>query len=279
MDTGQQFVINTIFVAGDDDVKPTGRLRAVAVLTLLVSFAWLYVTWEPMYRWTQKTLMFGELHIASGMMGLQKPAPIPDAYKPPKDRKETRAEKAKRRAELKRLHADRKQQATDRRLAAQKAQVVLAAGAYGWLAVASLAGFFLTIAGCSGLSSKGWLRRIGMYLMPLSVVVCGAIGWYIQKKYSWYETLLPGWVKPCGIGLGMAAFGSIGFMLNRHGRGVHQMAAIGVIVAAALSVAAVWIAVRWGQMPSDQITVALYTKIFVVQSAYGWLLLLAVRFT
>ncbi|HNO79298.1 MAG TPA: cell envelope integrity protein TolA [Phycisphaerae bacterium] len=287
MDTGRQFVINTIYVAGDDDVRPSRGLRGVALVTLLVSFAWLYVTWAPMYRWTQKSLMFGELHIASSMMNLQPIEPIQstteekgdDKPKKPMSRAERKKMNAEKRAKIRKAQAERKARAEERRQAAKNAQVVLAAAAGGWLAVATLTGFLLTIAGCSGLSSKGRLRHIGVYLLPISVIACGIIGWYVQKKYSWYETLLPPWVKPVTIGLGMAAFGSIGFMLNRHGRGMHSLAALGVIVSALLSMAAIWVTVRWGQMPSEHVNAALYTKIFVVQSAYGWLLLLAIRFT
>ncbi|GJM26136.1 MAG: hypothetical protein DHS20C16_25510 [Phycisphaerae bacterium] len=279
MDTGQQFVINTIYVAGDDDVRPSGRLRAVAVITVLVSFAWLFVTWGPMYRWTQKTLMFGELNIVSGMMKVNDSEPTPAKSKTKSRKKESREERAERRAETRRMQAEKKERASQRAKDAKDAQVVLAATAYGWLIVSTLAGFGLTIAGCAGLSSRGVLRRLGMVLLPVSIIACAAIGWYVWKKYSWYETLLPEWVKPLSIGLGMAAFGSIGFMLNRHGRGMHSLAGLGVIVSALLSMAAIWIAVRWGQMPSDPVNAMLYTKIFVVQSAYGWLLLLAVRFT
>jgi hypothetical protein len=281
MDTGQQFVINTIYVAGDDDVRPSGGLRAVAVITVLVSFAWLYVTWGPMYRWTQKTLMFGELNIVSGMMNVKKPEP--DSAKPKTDAKaqkaKSREERAERRSEMRREQAERKERASQRAQRAKDAQVVLAAAAYGWLIVSTLAGFGLTIAGCSGLSSNGGLRRVGMLLMPVSIIACSVIGWYVWKKYSWYETLLPDWVKPWSIGLGMLAFGSIGFMLNRHGRGVHSLAGLGVIASALLSLAAIWVAVRWGQMPSEQVNAALYAMVFFVQSAYGWLLMLAVRFT
>ncbi len=281
MDTSQQFVINTIYVGGDDDVKPSGGLRTVAVLTVLASFAWLFITWGPMYRWTQKTLMFGELHIASGMMNLNKSDPVSSIPSTgTKNRKdETPEERTERRSEMRRARAEKKELANQRVKEARDAQVVLAATAYGWLIVSSLAGFGLTIAGFAGLSSKGGLRKIGMLLLPVSIIACAAIGWYVWKKYSWYETLLPEWVKPWSVGLGVAAFGSIGFMLNRHGRGVHLLAALGVITSALLSMAAIWVAVRWGQMPAEAVNAALYTKIFAVQSAYGWLLLLAVRFT
>lgn len=287
MDSGQQFVINTIYVAGDDDVRPSGLLRAIALITVLVSFAWLYLTWGPMYRWTQKTLMFGELHIATSMTNLQIPEPTPAPDKPnnavksekPKTREERAKMRAENRAKRRREQAERKELMAQRQQAARDAQVVLAAAAGGWLVVATLAGFFLTIAGCSGLSSKGWLRRVSKYVLPASIIACGVIGWYVQKKYSWYETLLPPWVKPVTIGVGLVAFGSIGFMLNRHGRGMHSLAGLGVIISALLSMAAIWIAVRWGQMPAEQVNAMLYTKIFVVQSAYGWLLLLAIRFT
>ncbi|NOX57499.1 MAG: hypothetical protein GXP29_01405, partial [Planctomycetes bacterium] len=66
MGVGEQFTINTIYVAGIDNVKPSGRLRVLAVVTLLAAFAWLNVTWERMYPWAQETLALGELNIVSG---------------------------------------------------------------------------------------------------------------------------------------------------------------------------------------------------------------------
>lgn len=291
----KQFVINTIYVAGDDDVRPGGRLRALAVVTILVSLVWLYLTWGSLYQWSQRTLMFGELNIVGGMMGLN---PVPpgstnarqdDAKSKSKSKaktikskpkkKKTRAEVRERAAEKKRVMAKKKEAANLRRQQAKEAHVVLAATAYGWLALLSLTAFALSSAGCAGLSSKGLLRKIGARVLPISVVASAVIVWYVWKKYEWYETLLPNWVRPTLVGLGFAAAGSIGFMLNRHGRGMHQSVGVVVIVSALLSMACVYTAVRWGQMPADQIDAVFYAKVFLVQSAYGWLILLAVRFT
>ncbi len=296
IDLEQQFVINTIYVAGDDDVRPGGRLRALALVTILVSLVWLYITWGSLYQWSQKTLMFGELNIAGGMMGL---TPVPaaagnqkqddatsksrgqddKAKSPPPKKRETRAEVRARRAEFKRKQTEKREAAKLRKKEAQEAHVVLAATAYGWLALLSLTAFVLSSAGCAGLSSKGFLRRTGAIVLPLSIVAGAAVVWYVWKKYEWYESILPDWVRPTLVGLGFAASASIGFMLNRHGRGMHQSAGVVVIVSALLSMASVWTAVHWGQMPGDQINAVFYTKIFLVQSAYGWLMLLAVRFT
>lgn len=287
MSAGQPFVVNTIYVAGDDDVKPSGRLRALAVVTLIVSLAWLYVTWVPMYQWSQKALMFGELNIASGMMNAHKSPPAQKTSKANVKRSDSKASKKgasrkkarAKKAEARRIQEERLEAAKQRRDKAKSAQVVLAATAYGWLAVLSLAAFVLATASCAGLSSKRLPRTIGRYLLPVSIVICGAIVWYVWKKYEWYETLLPNWVRPTIVGLGVAVFGSIGFLLNRHGRRMHQLAGVTVVASALLSVAALWIAVHWGQMPSDQINTTLYAKVFLVQSAYGWFLLLAVRFS
>lgn len=286
MGAGEQFTINTIYVAGVDNVKPSGRLRVLSVVTLIVAFAWLNVTWERMYPWAQETLALGELNIVSGMMS---PRPVPtvkNASKPrPNEKKsKTNSKNADRekdrtkKADARRKRAEQKEAAIRKQREAKAAQVVLASATYGWLVMLTVIGFILTAAGCAGLGSVALLRRLAAVVLPVCVLAGAAVIWYVWKEYGWYEVGLPDWVRPVTVGLGLGVFGSIGFMMNGYGRGMHLFAGVSVIGSALLSIAALWIAVRWGQMPSDQLTIMVCLQVFGIQSAYGWFLLLALRF-
>jgi hypothetical protein len=86
---------------------------------------------------------------------------------------------------------------------------------------------------------------------------------------------MPGWVKPLALCLVVLLAGALGALFNRRCVGLTRTGGVLIICSALVSVAAVWSAVRWGQMPDDQADLKLYAQVFGVQSAYGWITLLA----
>ena len=229
--------IHTIYSA-DEVVRPGRWQRAVGLATVLVAASWLYVTWQPMYRWVHRALAAGEI----------------DAY-----------------VSAGGAEVLSQQQAAELR----SATTVRVGAAYGWLAMMTSVGLWLLTGGVAESTCSPAARCLGKRLFPLAVLILGALVWYVWKEYQWYETALPSWVRPTVVGLLALSAISLGVALNRRGIGLLRAGAVLVIVSAVLSVAVVWSAIRWGRMSGEQVTFVLYAKIFAAQSVCGWLLLLA----
>ena len=273
--------VHTVFSA--EQVERLGvRMRVLGFINILVAAAWLYVAWQPMYNWIQRTLAFGEINIATTAMNDGAEAgqkgdlnTLARIMNPNANQKNAGDEKKASNAESNEednaaAEASREEKAA----AANVARVVLAGSALGWLGLSTLVGAWLLVAGVASLTNfAANARRFGSIVLPLSLIAIGVVVWYVWDQYHWYETLLPGWVKPTMLALlGIAAAG-IGAIVNRHGLKLQRWGALLVVFSAIFSVVAIWAAVRWGQMPSEGVNVQLYAKVFGVQSAYGWLLL------
>jgi hypothetical protein len=265
--------VHTVFSA--EQVERLGvRMRVLGFVNVLVAVVWLYVAWQPMYGWIQMRLALGEINIATGgkQGDLTTFAKImgPNGNAAPGAQQQNGAASGNEADQA----ATKEQQ--EKRAAADLARGVLVGAAFGWLGLTTLAGVWLLVAGVASLTNfAAGARRLGLAVLPLSVIAIGVLAWYVWDKYEWYETLMPDWVKPSMLVLLAIAAAAFGAIVNRHGLKLQRWGAILVIFSAAFSVLAIWAAIRWGQMPDDGVNLALYGKVFAVQSAYGWLLLLA----
>ena len=243
------------------------RLRILGLLTFLIALAWLYGTWVPMYKWVQQSLVMGELHILARLSNENADQAehgdlntLKNIMHPPPRAKETPEE------ETARLQREEK---------AKIAQHTLAATAVCWLAITSLVGLWLAISGSAAVMSGNIARTVGFVLTPASIAFAAGIFLYVRREYHWYETVLPHWVIPTMVACGVMFAAGLGAGLNRHARWLCRSSGVLIILASVCSMAAIWIAIRWGQMPANQVTYVSYIQIFAIQSAYGWLMLLA----
>lgn len=254
-----------------------GRASAIVLglVTTLVGLAWLYLTWFPMYRWVEQKVAFGMINIPStimnrhaadtgqptnpfaGLMG-PPPRPVDKSGKPvnfPKAAEQRKAAEA--------MNAE-----------IQRATRVLQHCMGWWLGIASLAGFLLVVGGVAGgFYGSGVKRGAGLVLLAC-VLVGVAVGWYGWHRYQFWQMIMPRWLVPTLLGLAITAAGALGAMINTRARFLLRLSAVMVILSAAASVAAIYVAVRWAEMPAESVNRGLYSRIFGVQSAYGWLLLI-----
>ena len=267
--------VHTVY-AVKEVAPPAGvRLQILGLITFVVALAWLYTTWQPMFYWIQKTLAFGEINVDMGSTkggakgnGFGAFAGVVNTAKGQagsSGRAASRVAPAKGEAAT---------SAAKARADKQHAKMALRLGAGGWLGTATIVGLWLAMSGVAGWSPARRLRRVGWVLLPLSLLVAVALAWHVWRVYEWYFSILPEWVMPVMLGLCITSAASVGALLNRRGVGLLRAGGYLVILSAVVSMASIWSAVHWGQMPAEQVGAALYAKIFGVQSGYGWVLLL-----
>jgi hypothetical protein len=156
----------------------------------------------------------------------------------------------------------------------QRAMLILGICAFGWMGLTSFAGLTLTAAGTSGLLTVR-RSRWPWAITVLSVAGIVAVIWHVWARYQWAQSITPNWVKPVLCVLAALVAGAIGSVMHRRARGLLCFSGVMVVLSAIGSVAAIWAAVRWAEMPPESINRALYLRVFAIQSAYGWVLLLA----
>ncbi|HRX85220.1 MAG TPA: hypothetical protein P5572_09410, partial [Phycisphaerae bacterium] len=122
------------------------RLRAVALLTLVVGVAWLYATWFHAWPWAENEFMQGELLLV--MAGSNAHHAPPATTQPQEGDKP--AEKTPAPAPTK----------AQRTAATQQAQFRLGQITYGWLALTSVIGLWMIMSGSAAL-----LRSRGLALL------------------------------------------------------------------------------------------------------------------
>lgn len=275
-----QIQVKTIYrAAGDRAATSELRLRVLGSLTLTIGVVWLYVAWNPIKAWIEPKVMIGEAVMATGNMpaaqtgeGAQSLQALGQILN---QAAKTPQPTSGKRERPKSTPAPKPTPPPSPPPSARRVQGSLAGLALSWLGAATFVALWLVMAGVAGLSG-GWsgVRRGGAVLLPLSLIALAALVWYVQRKYEWYETILPVWVRPGLFGLAILLAGSIGALASRYGWGAQRIGGYLVIGSAVFSAAVIWSAVRWGQMPAGHVDAALYAKVFGVQSAYGWLLLL-----
>jgi hypothetical protein len=227
-------------------------LRIFAVLTVFAGVTWLYVTWKPVWKWIENELMLSEILL--GAVGTQPLTPAGAETKPPA--------------------GSAQQQAAARAAATRQAQQRLGSIAIGWLGWTSLVGLWLVMCGGAGLFRNRVFALLGMVLTPMLLGLIVWLAYHVQVEYAWLESLLPAWVRPTFAALGLALALSVGFILQTWRLGLLRTGGILVILSAALTVAGLWAALRWGGLPAEAFDTRFYVKTFALQSAYGWILLI-----
>ncbi len=260
--------IQTVYSEDDAVASQPGtwRLRLVAVLTLAVSIGWLYIAWGPVAKrvLNEATLAGAMLQAGGSMPGL-----LPQTATSETPDEDGAAEDAQLTPEQ-RHQAWRAQQAET-----QRAQITLVSLASAWIGVTTLIGLWLAMAGTAGLRAGRWAKWLGLLIAPLALLAVGAVAWHVQKEYAWLESLMPNWVLPVLVGLGVVFGASVGAMLQRRGARMLRWGGGLVVLSAIFSVGVIWAAQHWGNLPADPMAGLSYVKVFAVQSAYGWFLLLA----
>jgi len=257
MSETRELQIHTVFSAEQEQTLPAAspRLRVLAVLTLVVGLCWLYVTWRPVWKWIEHELMVGELMLTT--MGSQPRGVLPGATKPES-------------------HARPKAESNaQKRKATQNAQQRLGGISAGWLGLTTLMGLWLTMAGTAGLAGGRRARRLGWLLAPIVLALGVWMIYHVQVEYAWLESILPRWVRPALVVLGVALAVAVGCILERRRVGLLRLSGMLVVLSACATLVALWAALRWGGLPSEGLDRTLYVKAFALQSAYGWVLLLS----
>ncbi len=275
--------IHTAFSSLKEPPTPNTRLRWLGVLTFVAALGWLYITWVPMYKWVHQKMVIGELNLAATLSNQNAEAAqngglsiLSGIVNPDSANVSPRTNKPKKGSKTSEAIAKESQEKTERQEKAKVAAGVIAGLAVTWLGSASFVGMWLAMSSaaavCSGLSS---IRKFGGLLIVASLLAIIGLAWYVWQEYEWYETIIPGWVKPSMLGLAIVCAASIGTLLNRRGLWLYRTGGVLVILSALVSIGTILAAIKWGQMPADQIENTLYIKVFAVQSAYGWIILLS----
>ena len=170
-------------------------------------------------------------------------------------------------------------------VAAQK--IVFGAG-YGWLWLASGAVCLLAMGagGMWGGAAPRSLQRAALLLFVLALLGLGGQLIHIWQTYGGLESrwagggLLGGVPMPLYRWLGAsAALCALlwGLGTARTGRGLSRLAAFSLIVAAIGSVAALYYGHAAGAVEAQFVTFSFLGLVFVIHSAWGWLLLILAR--
>jgi len=153
--------------------------------------------------------------------------------------------------------------------------------AYNWLGVR--VGAAMISAGSVGMeaTTNPW-EAIGLVPPPKAKRQPRDEQWQAAVEESQQQAVILGierevWVwtaRVAGSWLALAAI--VGMTGRRAGLTMLRQAAYLMILSTIVSVAGIYVAIRWGGMPPDA-DLPLYLKIFGVQSAYAWFLLIATR--
>lgn len=257
--------INTVYSATDaaaGGVPTSLRLRLVALLTLLAAGGWLYVTWEPALDWIERRVMIGGGVLMLGSMPLD---PMNAGASTNSGKKET----SDRAAASDAATAQHQAESQVRNLA------VLSAG---WLGLTSLTGLWLVMSGSAGLVRARFTRILAYLLAPLVLVATAGLIWYVDREYGeygWLETVIPEWFWPALEGLVIGFFLVLGQLLNRRPVGLLRLGGVLIVLASAATVIALHLAFKWGGNDLDPPNTLFCAKLFGIQSAFGWLLLVA----
>lgn len=242
-------------------MRPRGRVSrgltlTLSLVTLLLAGGSYYFTWwqadpELTLRLLTKTPLPGvDLDmLAAGMFG----GPLPDADELAKPEPEPDPPPA---------------------IAPETATYVIPASIYTWLALATIAAFFLAVCAGGGLraSSGGSLMLPGVLAV---LVVLGVCGWYISKhgvsipKEPRVIRTSMGLVPLFGLGLGM--------LLVRNARRWGKVAAVLLILSAVVTAVGLQLGNMTAAFDAEQVTPLVIAGAFIGHSLWGWVLLLGSR--
>jgi len=155
----------------------------------------------------------------------------------------------------------------------QTRATIVGATMYTWLTLTSLAAGLLAFAGGGALGGAG-AARLRHIWMVLAGVVALVLGWALYDLWGRY-----GWKYPpnhwrVGMGAVVAFCGLLGLMRDRAPLRLCRLAAVVLIVSAVASSVGLYIGSRFEMLQSEHASMAFLATVFVVHSAYGWLLLI-----
>lgn len=242
-------------------LRPRGRVNrgltlTLSLLTLLLAGGFYYFTWwqadpELYLRMATKTPIPGvDLDmLAAGMFG----GPLPDGGETVPAEEDAGPPPA---------------------IAPETATYVIPASVYTWLALATIAAFFLAVCAGGGLrtSSGGSLMLPGVLAV---LVVLGVCGWYASKhgmslpKEPRVIRTSMGLVPLFGLGLGM--------LLVRNARRWAKVAAVALILSAIVTAAGLQLGNMTAAFDAEQVTPLVIAAAFIGHSLWGWVLLFGSR--
>lgn len=244
--------------------RRTGIIPAVliGVLSLAVAGSYYYVAWWKIDPTITKDMFFRaplplsdseiESFGAALLGGTKAKAPVLSAEE----------QAAKDRAERERIEV------------AQRANIELGLTWYGWLTIVMVAVCAMSLVfGASVSVHAGAAGKAAGTIMTLVVAAALIAGGFIV--WGQYREGFPVWASKLATG-GLAVFFlCLGSLLGRHLRGACKLAAILVILSAVASGIGLWIGGRHDVIPADRAAPTVIALVFVVQSLFGWVLLLA----
>lgn len=241
----------------------------VAIGSLLASAAAYYITWwrvDP-YLYTQlimKTPVPVNPQKAAALLGLDQPHPEdePDQGSLPGTAQPESASPAL--------------AFTGTKYSARTSQIIIWAGTYGWLALATLAACTLAISSGSAWGRLGGpnVARLGAIILILGVILLALGAWSESQKYG--RKYPPEHLR-LGLGGLVVTCLSLGATMRLRARGAAKWAAFCLILSATATVVGLYLGGQAGALEPKYYAPKMLGIIFVGVSAWAWMLLIVSR--
>ena len=153
-------------------------------------------------------------------------------------------------------------------------QVIIAAAAYGWLTLATVAACGLAISSGSAWARLGGaaMSRAAVMALVFTVLILALAAWSEWRRYG--ATYPPDHLR-LGMGGLVFAFLALGATLRFRIRGAAKWAAFAVILAALGTIAALYLGGQAGAIEPNYTGAKTLAVIFAAVSLWGWILLIA----
>jgi hypothetical protein len=156
---------------------------------------------------------------------------------------------------------------------------------YGWYALVTIAAALMALAGTAALVGRFPGRRARIGGLALAVLALTALGAYTFLVLRWSQqsagnwAAWPVWAPRWAVVLLVSACLGAGLLVTNGGRGLHWAAAFSVMCCALGTLAALWIATRYGGIHDPAINAGLYVRAFLLEMVYPVLVLLLLKLT
>ena len=164
---------------------------------------------------------------------------------------------------------------TEQRTKAQTAQAIGFAGTIvGWEVLATLVSCALALSG-GALVAKAKSNGIRAGVIIVGLLGVAALGWRAYSLWQQYGRFVPDQIR-IDIAALVAILGLVGLAISSGARTLTRVAAILLILSAAGSVIGMYVGTHFEAITPDALPASLLTcavGVFLIQSAWGWLLL------